>query len=145
MLLVLFQFRHWIDRVAPPTLAAGHLALGAPMLGGGLRHALLEVRDEFENEAHASFLPFSQEAQRSHDRGPQTPRPPDPMCPPKDPRKESPKADAEQNEHHRPSWKRGLALDQVEVMAALGHDRGARVTPPGGLAAISSASRLCPN
>jgi hypothetical protein len=25
MLLVLFQFRHWIDRVAPPTLAAGHL------------------------------------------------------------------------------------------------------------------------
>jgi len=28
---------------------------------------------------------------------------------------------------------------------AHGHDRGARVTHPGGLAAISSASRLCPN
>ena len=42
--------------------------------------------------------------------------------------------------------KRALALDQVEVMAALGHDRGARVTSPtGGPAAISSASRLCPN
>ena len=53
---------HWIGW-------AGCLGAGAPMLGGGLRHALLEVRDEFENEAHVSFLPFSQEAQRSHDRG----------------------------------------------------------------------------
>jgi len=38
----------------------GHLALGAPMLGGGLRHALLEVRDEFENEAHGG--------RRSHEK-----------------------------------------------------------------------------
>jgi hypothetical protein len=37
-----------------------------------------------------------------------------------------------------------VGAGSVEVMAALGHDRGARVTPPGGLAAISSASRLCP-